>query len=156
MKKILLAVMAVMMTMGLMAQCPQKSGCLAEKNEGCQIKKECVKPHCVFSPETRAMMQVDRIAHVVKDLTAEERKQLLDFYKAHYIKCEKSKETANPMCKEECRKECDAELRKVIGDDRYIKYLEAMRKKGPECEKREFPRGDMKECPRGGERPCRR
>ena len=44
MKKILVAVMAVMMTMGMMAQCPQqKTGCSAQQAAGCQVKKECVK-----------------------------------------------------------------------------------------------------------------
>ena len=43
MKKILVAVMAVMMTMGLMAQCPQeRTGCSAQQVEGCQVRKECV------------------------------------------------------------------------------------------------------------------
>lgn len=149
MKKILVAVMAVMMTMGMMAQCPQqKTGCSAEKPAGCQVKKECVKHECVYSPETRAMMQVDRLARVIKDLTGAEREQLLIFYKSHYIKCEKRKESANPMTKEECRKECDAELRKVLGDDRYIQYLEAMRAKKMDCEMHRFPHG-----PRG-EKPC--
>lgn len=144
MKKILLAVMAVMMTMGMMAQCPhQKEGCKAGQTEGCQVKKE-----CVYSPETRAMMQVDRLARVIKDLTSAEREQLLTFYKSHYMKCEKRKETANPMTKEECRKECDAELRKVLGDDRYILYLETMRVKRMDCEMRPMPHG-----PRG-EKPC--
>ncbi len=144
MKKILLAVMAVMMTMGMMAQCPhQKEGCKAGQTEGCQVKKE-----CVYSPETRAMMQVDRLARVIKDLTSAEREQLLTFYKSHYMKCEKRKETANPMTKEECRKECDAELRKVLGDDRYILYLETMRAKRMDCEMRPMPHG-----PRG-EKPC--
>lgn len=144
MKKILVALMAVMMTMGMMAQCPQqKTGCSAEKAEGCQVKKE-----CVYSPETRAMMQVDRLARVIKDLTSAEREQLLTFYKSHYIKCEKRKETANPMTKEECRNECNAELRKVLGDDRYIQYLETMRVKKMDCEMRRAPHG-----PRG-ERPC--
>ena len=121
MKKILVAVMAVMMTMGLMAQCPQqKTSCSVEKAGGCQVKKECVNHQCVYSPETRAMMQVDRLARVITDLTEKEREQLLDFYKAYYFKCEKRKETANPMTREECRKECDGELRKIIGDERYI------------------------------------
>ena len=153
MKKILLAVMAVMMTMGMMAQCPhQKEGCKAGQTEGCQVKKE-----CVYSPETRAMMQVDRLARVIKDLTGAEREQLLTFYKSHYMKCEKRKETANPMTKEECRKECDAELRKVLGDDRYILYLETMRAKRMDCEMRPMPHGPRGErpiigCPHG-ERP---
>ena len=153
MKKILLAVMAVMMTMGMMAQCPhQKEGCKAGQTEGYQVKKE-----CVYSPETRAMMQVDRLARVIKDLTGAEREQLLTFYKSHYMKCEKRKETANPMTKEECRKECDAELRKVLGDDRYILYLETMRAKRMDCEMRPMPHGPRGErpiigCPHG-ERP---
>lgn len=150
MKKILVAVMAAMMTMGLMAQCPhQKPGCSTEKTEGCQVRKECVKYEPVYSPETRAMMHLDRIARIVKDLTGAEREQLLAFYKAHYIKCDKLKETANPMSREECRKECDAELRKVIGDDRYIQYLESTRLKGPNCEMRRAPQGG-KCCHRGG------
>ena len=149
MKKILVALMAVMMTMGLVAQCPQqRTGCSAEKAEGCQVKKECVKHQCVYSPETRAMMQVDRLARVVKDLTGSEREQLVAFYKSHYIKCEKRKETANPMTKEECRKECDAELRKVLGDDRYIQYLETMRVKKADSAIRRAPH-----CSRG-EKPC--
>lgn len=149
MKKILVAVMAVMMTMGLAAQClQQKTGCSAEKAEGCQVKKECVKHQCVYSPETRAMMQVDRLARVIKDLTGAEREQLLTFYKSHYTKCEKRKESANPMTKEECRNECNAELRKVLGDDRYIQYLETMRVEKMDCEMRPMPHG-----PRG-EKPC--
>ena len=97
MKKILVAVMAVMMTMGLMAQCPQqKIGCAAQQSETCQAKKECIKKDCIYSPETRAMMQVDRIVRIVKDLTGNERQQLLDFYKSHFINCEKRKEMANP------------------------------------------------------------
>ena len=151
MKKILLAVMAVMMTMGLMAQCPQqKTGCSAEKAEGC--KKECVKYEGVYSPETRAMMQVDCIARIVKDLTSAEREQLLVFYKAHYTKCEKGNETATPMSREECRKACDAELRKVIGDDRYIQYLEAIRFKSFRGEMRRAHHGG-KCCHKGGVRP---
>ena len=122
MKKILVAVMAVMMTMGLMAQCPKdKSKCSANGAVGCQIKKE-----CVYSPETRAMMKVDRIALVVKDLTEVERKSLVDFYVAHFFKVEKRKELANPMTREECIKECNAELRRVLGDERYIQYLEIL------------------------------
>lgn len=142
MKKILVAVMAVMMTMGMMAQCPQqKTGCTSQQAGQCQVKKECVKHECVYSPETRAMMQVDRLSRVIKDLTGAEREQLLAFYKSHYIKCEKRKETANPMTKEECRKECDAELRKVLGDDRYIQYLETMRAKKIDCAMRPAPHG---------------
>jgi hypothetical protein len=147
MKKIFLALVAVMMTMGLMAQCPQKK-------EACQMKQQCQRTCtqqspkcervCVYSPETRAMMRVDRIALVVKDLTAKEREQLISFYTAHYIKCDKRKETANPMTKEECRNECNAELRKVLGDDRYIAFLETMKvhpmervcaKPAPQCGK---------------------
>lgn len=149
MKKILVALMAVMMTMGMMAQCPQqKTGCPAKAAEGCQVKKECVKHQCVYSPETRAMMQVDRLSRVIKDLTGKEREQLLSFYKSHYTKCDKRKETANPMTKDECKKECDAELRKVLGDERYIQYLETMREKRMDCEMRPMPHG-----PRG-EKPC--
>ena len=137
MKKILVAVVAVFMTMGLMAQCPQqKTGCTTQHAGQCQVKKE-----CVYSPETRAMMQVDRLSRVIKDLTGAEREQLLAFYKSHYIKCEKRKETANPMTKEECRKECDAELRKVLGDDRYIQYLETMRVERRDCAMRPAPHG---------------
>ena len=137
MKKILVAVVAVFMTMGLMAQCPQqKTGCTTQHAGQCQVKKE-----CVYSPETRAMMQVDRLSRVIKDLTGVEREQLLAFYKSHYIKCEKRKETANPMTKEECRKECDAELRKVLGDDRYIQYLETMRVERRDCVMRPAPHG---------------
>ena len=137
MKKILVAVVAVFMTMGLMAQCPQqKTGCTTQHAGQCQVKKE-----CVYSPETRAMMQVDRLSRVIKDLTGVEREQLLAFYKSHYIKCEKRKETANPMTKEECRKECDAELRKVLGDDRYIQYLETMRVERRDCAMRPAPHG---------------
>ena len=157
MKKILVAVMAVMMTMGLVAQCPQqKTGCSAEKAETCQVKKECVKHQCVYSPETRAMMQVDRLSRIIKDLTGKEREQLLAFYKSHYIKCDKRKETANPMTKEECRNECNAELRKVLGDDRYIQYLETMKvKKMNDCEMRHAPHGPRGERPCvKGEKPC--
>ena len=137
MKKILVAVVAVFMTMGLMAQCPQqKTGCTTQHAGQCQVKKE-----CVYSPETRAMMQVDRLSRVIKDLTGAEREQLLAFYKSHYIKCEKRKETVNPMTKEECRKECDAELRKVLGDDRYIQYLETMRVERRDCAMRPAPHG---------------
>ena len=144
MKKILVAVMAVMMTMGLMAQCPKdKSKCSANGAVGCQIKKE-----CVYSPETRAMMKVDRIALVVKDLTEVERKSLVDFYVAHFFKVEKRKEQANPMTREECIKECNAELRKVLGDERYIQYLEGQQGKQIKCEKRCAPHKDMRACPR--------
>ena len=143
MKKILVAVVAVFMTMGLMAQCPQqKTGCTTQHAGQCQVKKE-----CVYSPETRAMMQVDRLSRVIKDLTGVEREQLLAFYKSHYIKCEKRKETANPMKKEECRKECDAELRKVLGDDRYIQYLETMRANKIDCAMRPAPYGPRCEKP---------
>ena len=149
MKKIFLALVAVMMTCSLMAQCPQKK-------EGCQPQQKCqqtcsqqaqrpkCEKVCVYSPETRAMMKVDRIALVVKDLTGKEREQLISFYTAHYIKCEKRKETANPMTKEECRNECNAELRKVLGDERYIKFLETIKshpgnfrceKPSPKCDK---------------------
>ena len=149
MKKILVAVMAVMMTMGLMAQCPKdKSKCSANGAVGCQIKKE-----CVYSSETRAMMKVDRIALVVKDLTEVERKSLVDFYVAHFFKVEKRKEQANPMTREECIKECNAELRKVLGDERYIQYLETMKVNKMNCEMRACgPRGE-KPCMKG-EKPC--
>jgi len=157
MKKFLVAVMAVMMTMGLMAQCPQqKTGCVAQQSEICQEKRDCVKKDCIYSPETRAMMQVDRIARIVKDLTGNERQQLLDFYKSYFTKCEKRKETANPMTKEECRKECNEALRKVLGDDRYIQYLENFPAKRMNCEMRKGPRGEMRGCQQGGERPCRK
>lgn len=157
MKKILVAVVAVFMTMGLMAQCPQqKTGCTTQHAGQCQVKKE-----CVYSPETRAMMQVDRLSRVIKDLTGAEREQLLAFYKSHYIKCEKRKETANPMTKEECRKECDAELRKVLGDDRYIQYLETMRVERRDCAMRPAPHGHpgarpfmQGEKPAGCPKPC--
>lgn len=157
MKKILVAVVAVFMTMGLMAQCPQqKTGCTTQHAGQCQVKKE-----CVYSPETRAMMQVDRLSRVIKDLTGAEREQLLAFYKSHYIKCEKRKETANPMTKEECRKECDAELRKVLGDDRYIQYLETMRVERRDCAMRPAPHGHLGarpfmqgEKPVGCPKPC--
>ena len=150
MKKILVAVMAVMMTMSMMAQCPKdKSGCPMQGAEGCKIKKE-----CVYTPETRAMMNVDRIARVVKDLTEAERKSLVDFYVAHFFKVEKRKETANPMTREECIKECNAELRKVLGDERYIQYLEGIRAKKMDCEMRPMPHGPRGErpmgCPQGG------
>ena len=157
MKKILVAVVAVFMTMGLMAQCPQqKTGCTTQHAGQCQVKKE-----CVYSPKTRAMMQVDRLSRVIKDLTGAEREQLLAFYKSHYIKCEKRKETANPMTKEECRKECDAELRKVLGDDRYIQYLETMRVERRDCAMRPAPHGHpgarpfmQGEKPAGCPKPC--
>ncbi len=153
MKKILVAVMAVMMTMGLMAQCPQqKIGCAAQQSETCQAKKECIKKDCIYSPETRAMMQVDRIVRIVKDLTGNERQQLLDFYKSHFINCEKRKEMANPMTKEECREVCRTELRKILGDDRYIQYLENSPVKRMNCEMHRGPRG----CKQAGERPCRK
>ena len=45
------------------------------------------------------------------------------------------------MTKEECRKECDAELRKVLGDDRYIQYLETMRVERRDCAMRPAPHG---------------
>ena len=149
MKKILVALMAIFMTMGLMAQCPQqKTGCSAQQAAGCQVKKECVKRQCVYSPETRAMMAVDRLSHMIKDLTSAEREQLLTFYKAHYTKCEERKASANPMTKEECRNERNAELRRVLGDDRYIKYLEMVRAKKVDCEMRRAPHSHS------GERPC--
>ena len=153
MKKILVAVMAVMMTMGLVAQCPQqKTGCSAQQAAGCQVKKECVKRQCVYSPETRAMMEVDRLSHVIKDLTGAEKEQLLAFYKAHYIKCEKMKESGTPMTREACINDCNAELRRVLGDDRYIQYLES---KGSKCEIHRVPHGPRGErpCVRG-EKPC--
>ncbi len=143
MKKILVAVMAVMMTMGLVAQCPQQKTCVSQQAGQCQ--KECVKRSCVYSPETRAMMQVDRLSRVIKDLTGAEKEQLLAFYKAHYIKCEKMKESGTPMTREACINDCNAELRRVLGDDRYIQYLES---KGSKCEIHRAPHG-----PRG-ERPC--
>ncbi len=146
MKKILVAVMAVMMTMALIAQCPQQKTCALQQASQCQEKKECVKRNCVYSPETRAMMQVDRLSRVITDLTATERQQLLAFYKAHYAKCDKRKEAANPMTKEECRNECNAELRKVLGDNRYIQYLETMKVKRMDC--------DMRACGPRGEKPC--
>ena len=162
MKKILTAVMALMMTMGLMAQCPQQKTCNAQQAVQCQEKKECAKRECVYSPETRAMMQVDRIGRVVKDLTGAEIQQLVEFYKAHYIKCDKRKETANPMTKEECRKECNAELRRVLGDERYIQYLENAPAKRLNCEMRKGPQnirgchnGHVR-CPQGGEKVCSR
>lgn len=152
MKKILVAVMAVMMTMGLMAQCPQqKTTCNASQEGKCEVKKECVKADCVYSPETRAMMQVDRLARVIKDLTGKERQELVDFYTSHFVKVEKRKETANPMTREECKKECQAALRKVLGDDRYIQYLENAPAKGFNCEMRKAPHG-VRPCPKG-ERP---
>ena len=155
MKKIFVALMAVMMTMGLMAQCPQqKTGCTAQQAGQCQVKKECVKRDCLYSPETRAMMQVDRIARMIKDLTKDERQQLLDFYKSHYIECDKRKEAANPKTREECRNECNAELRKVLGDDRYIQYLEAMKVKKMNHKMCQAPRCEKSACTRGGERPC--
>ena len=44
MKKILVAVMAVMMTMGMMAQCPQqKTGCTSQHAGQCQVKKRVCK-----------------------------------------------------------------------------------------------------------------
>ena len=150
MKKIFVALMAVMMTMGLMAQCPQqKQGCTAQQAGQCQVKKE-----CVYSVETRAMMQVDRLSRVIKDLTSTEREQLLSFYKSHYTKCDNRKAAANPMTKEECRNECNAELRKVLGDDRYIQYLETMKVKKMNHKMCQAPRCEKGACPRGGERPC--
>ena len=148
MKKILVALMAVMMTMGLMAQCPQQKTCTSQQAGQCQ--KECVKRSCVYSPETCAMMQVDRLARVIKDLTTAEREQLLAFYKTYYEKCK----SANQMTKGECRSECNAELRRVLGDERYIKYLETMKVTRMNCEKRQCPRGDKSACHRGGERPA--
>lgn len=152
MKKIFLALVAVMTTIALVAQCPQKKEAGEFKPEckhSCTQQAPKCEKRCVYSPETRAMMQVDRLALVVKDLTAKEREQLISFYTAHYIKCEKRKESANPMTKEECRNECNAELRKVLGDDRYIAYLETMKthpavhhcaKPAPQC---------GKPCPKG-------
>ena len=138
MKKILVAIMATMMTMGLMAQCPKQKEVCSKQRENCKIERaDCAKQKaCVYSSETRAMMKVDCIASVVKDLTASERKSLVDFYKSHFLKVENSKKTANPMTREECKRECDAGLRKVIGDERYIKYLEAMKMNKMNCEKR--------------------
>ena len=134
------------MTMGLMAQCPQKQ-------EGCQTQcKQTCEKKCVYSPETRAMMHLDRISQVVTNLTTEERTKLLDFFKKHYTECEARKFTANPMTKEECRKVCAAELRKVIGDDRYIQYLESTRTARVDkkcCKKQQGKHG---ECPK----VCRR
>ncbi len=165
MKKILVAVMAVMMTMGLMAQCPKgNTECTAPKAGTCEVKKECVKTDCVYSPETRAMMHVDRIARVVKDLTGKERQELVSFYTSHFIKVDKRKETANPMTKEECKKECNAALRKVLGDERYIQYLENAPAKRVDCGVRKAPH-DVRPCPAGerpavcpkpGEKPCTR
>lgn len=148
MKKILLAVMAVMMTVSMVAQCPKQKEACSKPVERCKVdKRDCKRMRaCVYSYETRAMMRVDRISAVVNDLTETERKSLIDFYKAHFLKVEKSKETANPMSKEECRKECDAELRKVLGDERYIQYLEAVKIKRMNCERRS--------CGSHGERPC--
>ena len=83
MKKILVAVVAVFMTMGLMAQCPQqKTGCTTQHAGQCQVKKE-----------------------------------------------------------------CDAELRKVLGDDRYIQYLETMRVERRDCAMRPAPYGPRCEKP---------
>lgn len=154
MKKFLVAVMAIMMTVGVMAQCPHQKACPQQKAEECKVKKECVKQDCVYSPETRAMMRVDRLSQVIKDLTENERKQLLDFYKAHFIKCEKRKTTANPMTKEECKKECQTELRKILGDDRYIQYLESEKK----CGKGHCDKGPNrpKPCPGKCHKPCPR
>jgi hypothetical protein len=162
MKKILAAVMAVMMTMGLMAQCPQQKTCSAEKATTCEVKKECAKADCVYSPETRAMMQVDRIARVVKDLTGKERQELVDFYVSHFVKFEKRKESANPMTREECKAECNAALRKVLGDDRYIQYLENCPAKSLNCEMRRAPQhikgchNGHARCPKAGEKGCPR
>lgn len=147
MKKSLLVVMAIMMTMGLMAQCPQQRGvCPLQQAGNSQAKKECVQNRCVYSPETRAMMQVDRVARLVEDLTKGEREQLLKFYTAHYAKCQELKAANTPMNVTECREICNAELRKVIGDERYIKYLETFRAKGFDCVRRQAPRGMG--CPR--------
>ena len=54
------------------------------------------------------------------------------------------------MTREECRNECNAELRRVLGDDRYIKYLEMVRAKKVDCEMRRAPHSHS------GERPCTR
>lgn len=164
MKKIFLALVAVMTTIALMAQCPQKKEgefkpeCKQKCQHTCTQQTSFPKcdKMCVYSPETRAMMRVDRLALVIKDLTAKEREQLISFYTAHFIKCEKRKESANPMTKEECRNECNAELRKVLGDDRYIAFLEAMKihpaghhcaKPAPQCGKPAPQCG--KPCPKG-------
>ena len=163
MKKILVALMAVMMTMGMMAQCPQqKTTCNASQEGKCEVKKECVKADCVYSPETRAMMQVDRLARVVKDLTGKERQELVDFYVSHFVKFEKRKESANPMTREECKAECNAALRKVLGDDRYIQYLENCPAKSLNCEMRRAPQhikgchNGHARCPKAGEKGCPR
>lgn len=125
MKKILLAVMAIFMTMGVFAQCPQ------------QQDGECKREHreCVYSPETRAMMRVDCIARAVKDLTNSERNQLVEFYRNHYVKCAERKASGDPMSKEECRTECNAALRKVLGDERYIKFWETRGVRPMDCGK---------------------
>jgi hypothetical protein len=156
MKKIFLALVAMMMTMGLVAQCPKQNEVCHKQFEKCQVERaNCEKKKmCVYSPETRAMMQVDRLSHIIKDLTGAEREQLLAFYKSLYVKCEKRKETANPMTKEECKKECDAELRKVLGDDRYILYLEAEREMRNKCEKHPRFHGPHGERPMGCQKPC--
>ena len=138
-----MSLMAIVMTMGVMAQCPHTKEVCPAKTKCEQTKCEQQKRVCVYSAETRAMMQVDRIAFVVKDLTDSERQQLLDFYKTQFAKCNKENEGCCKASREECKKACDAELRRVLGDERYIKYLESS------------PMRDFKHCDRDcGEKRC--
>ena len=53
----------MMMTMGLVAQCPKQNEVCHKQFEKCQVERaNCEKKKmCVYSPETRAMMQVDRL-----------------------------------------------------------------------------------------------
>jgi hypothetical protein len=98
----------------------------------------------------------------VKDLTGKERQELVDFYVSHFVKFEKRKESANPMTREECKAECNAALRKVLGDDRYIQYLENCPAKSLNCEMRRAPQhikgchNGHARCPKAGEKGCPR
>ena len=69
---------------------------------------------------------------------------------------------SNPMTREECKNECNAALRKVLGDERYIQYLENAPAKRLNCEMRKGPQnirgchnGHVR-CPQGGEKVCPR
>lgn len=68
--------------------------------------------HNVYSAETRAMMEADRMAADLK-LTEQEKQQVLELYKK--IEAEKDANKANM---EKQRKEHDAALEKIIGKDK--------------------------------------
>ncbi len=157
MRKMILVMAAVVVsTLAIVAQRPtneirlEKKEVRMENRDGRHERRAERKD--VYSPETKAKMSVDRIVSVVGELTTKEKESLYELC----LTKEKERVTKKEVLVEEriqrkeeakkSREKYEADVKAIIGDEKFAKLLEA--KEARKAEKSDRRANNHKEMPR--------